>query len=147
MKESKERFSRREFISKYFYKGTIVLSGSMLLFSGSSKIMANKLPDLDATGRNNTDQDTIKKQAQAEPRDQEAQKKNPCDDLSGVSAEELEKRKKLAYVNKTPIPDNHCSNCTLYIPAAKDKPCGGCMLFKGPVRQEGYCAYWAPISN
>ena len=73
--------------------------------------------------------------------------KNPCDDLTGVSADEVAKRKKLAYVNKTPIPDSHCSNCALYLPPAKDKPCGGCMLFKGPVRAEGYCAYWAPVNN
>ena len=73
--------------------------------------------------------------------------KNQCDNLSGVSVEEIEKRKKLAYVTKTPIPDSHCSNCTLYMPPAKDKPCGGCMLFKGPVRPDGYCAYWAPINN
>ena len=67
-----------------------------------------------------------------------------CDDLSGVSAAELEKREKLGYVNQTPIPENRCDNCKLYLPAGEDKPCGGCMLFKGPVYASGYCTYWAP---
>ncbi len=147
MKETKKGYSRREFIGKYFYTGTIFLGGGILLSCTSLKSAANSIPGPDPAGQNKAGQDTIKKEPQPNPQDKTAQEKNPCDDMTGVSAEELEKRKKLAYVNKTPIPDSHCSNCTLYIPPAKDKPCGGCMLFKGPVRKEGYCAYWAPITN
>lgn len=69
-----------------------------------------------------------------------------CDDLSDVSASEIEKRNKLAYVNESPIPDSRCGNCSLYIPPATENACGGCMLFKGPVRAEGYCTYWVPIT-
>lgn len=67
-----------------------------------------------------------------------------CGDLTGVAPAELEKRKSLAYVEKTPIADSHCANCQLYIPAEEGQSCGGCMLFKGPVFEEGYCTYWAP---
>lgn len=122
-------FSRRKFINKYLVAGVVKLGLGTMITGSSLKSMANN-----------------EKIRQQEKKPQENQK-NPCDDLTGVSAEEVAKRKKLAYVNKTPIPDNHCSNCALYLPAAKDKPCGGCMLFKGPVRAEGYCAYWAPINN
>ncbi|MBM3402068.1 MAG: hypothetical protein FJY21_07130 [Bacteroidetes bacterium] len=122
-------FSRRKFINKYLVVGVVKLGLGTMITGSSLKSMANN-----------------EKIRQQEKKPQENQK-NPCDDLTGVSAEEVAKRKKLAYVNKTPIPDNHCSNCALYLPAAKDKPCGGCMLFKGPVRAEGYCAYWAPINN
>jgi len=125
----KQKFSRRRFISKYILAGSVTL-GTGILIAGSSVMGMAKEGD-----------------SQQQPKTPQPVKKNPCDDLTGVSTEEVAKRKKLAYVNDTPIPDNHCSNCALYLPPAKDKPCGGCMLFKGPVRAEGYCAYWAPINN
>lgn len=146
--KTNKKYSRRDFIGKYFYASSVLLGGGVLLGCTSLKSVANDIPDTSASKAPNAGQDSIK--ANQDPVVQaqgEAQQKNPCDDLTGVSAEEIEKRKKLAYVNKTPIPDSRCSNCTLYIPPAKDKPCGGCMLFKGPVRPEGYCAYWAPISS
>ncbi|MES2872886.1 MAG: hypothetical protein V4708_04120 [Bacteroidota bacterium] len=148
MKTDKHKYSRREFIGKYFYASSVLLGGGVLLGCTSLRSVANDLPESTAASSSKTDQDTTKaRQAPAPQQKLEAQQKNPCDDLTGVSLEEIEKRKKLAYVTKTPIPDSHCSNCTLYIPPAKDKPCGGCMLFKGPVRPEAYCAYWAPISS
>lgn len=67
-----------------------------------------------------------------------------CDDLSAISEEDRAVREKLAYVETSPIPDNQCSNCNLYLPPKKDSKCGGCMLFKGPVFAEAYCTYWAP---
>lgn len=124
-----QKYSRRKFIGKYILTGSVSLVTGVLI-AGSAVSGIAKEGDL--------------KQQTNNP--QSAQN-NPCDDLKGVSADEIAKRKKLAYVNKTPIPDSHCSNCALYLPPAKDKPCGGCMLFKGPVRSEGYCAYWAPINN
>ena len=69
---------------------------------------------------------------------------DPCSNLSGVSAEEIKKRNDLAYVPESPIPDNQCNNCNLYLPPKEEQACGGCMLFKGPVQAGGYCTYWAP---
>ncbi len=156
MKSNKKEYSRREFIGKYFYTSSVLLGGGVLLSCTSLKSVANDIPASPPDGTatpspesSKPAQDTVKTNQAPAPQQTQAaaQQKNLCDDLSGVSAEEIEKRKKLAYVNKTPIPDSHCSNCTLYLPPAKDKPCGGCLLFKGPVRPEGYCAYWAPIAN
>lgn len=126
-----KKYSRRKFLGKYLFAGSVTLGAGFILTGSSLKALAK--------GSDQT-QDQ-------QPKTPQPAQKNPCDNMAGVSAEELEKRKKLAYVNKTPIADSHCSNCTLYIPPGKDKPCGGCMLFKGPVRAEGYCAYWAPINN
>lgn len=67
-----------------------------------------------------------------------------CRDLSAVSKADIATREKLAYVNESPIPDNQCANCNLYLPPSGGKKCGGCMLFKGPVEAQGYCTYWAP---
>jgi hypothetical protein len=124
-----EGYSRRKFISRFILTGSITLGTGILLAGSSESIMA------------------VEDDSKLEAQNPQSAQKNPCDDLSGVSAEEVAKRKKLAYVNKTPIPDSSCSNCALYLPPAKDKPCGGCMLFKGPVRADGYCAYWAPVNN
>lgn len=67
-----------------------------------------------------------------------------CEDFTGISEGELAKRDQLGYVDKTPIPDNYCSNCQLYIPPKTEDACGGCMLFEGPVYADAYCTYWAP---
>ena len=85
-------------------------------------------------------------QGRGPEKEQEAVAKEPadCKDLTGVSEQDLTLRKKLAYVSESPIQDNQCNNCNLYLPPTADKKCGGCMLFKGPVEAEGYCTYWAP---
>jgi len=69
---------------------------------------------------------------------------DPCSDLSGVSENDIELRKKFAYVKESPIADNQCNNCNLFLPPKAGDKCGGCLLFKGPVYPSGYCTYWAP---
>lgn len=125
-----QKYSRRRFIGKYVLAGSVAIGTGLLIAGNTSRSMAKE------------------GDSKKHPKNSQPLQKNPCDDLTGVSADEVSKRKKLAYVNKTPISDSHCSNCALYLPPAnKDKPCGGCILFKGPVRAEGYCAYWAPVNN
>ena len=143
------KYSRRKFLGKYLYTGSLFLGAGIVLGCSSMKSLAqdNPAPESgdEAKLASGNKADTSSSQ-QPKPK-AAAEQKNPCDNLTGVSPEEIEKRKKLAYVNKTPIPDSHCSNCALYLTPGKDKACGGCLLFKGPVRAEGYCAYWAPINN
>ncbi|OIN60863.1 high-potential iron-sulfur protein [Arsenicibacter rosenii] len=67
-----------------------------------------------------------------------------CSDFSEVPENDLKTRKKLGYVDQSPMAESKCGNCNLWLPPKDGKPCGGCMLFKGPVRTEGYCTYWAP---
>lgn len=69
-----------------------------------------------------------------------------CDDLSGVSQSEIEKRKKFGYVKESMIPGSHCGNCGLYVPPAPEGNCGDCLLFKGPVRATGYCTQYVAKS-
>ena len=71
---------------------------------------------------------------------------DPCNDLSGISEDEIKKRLSLGYVTKSPNPDNNCGNCSLFIPAKEGEACGGCLLFKGPVYKEGHCIQWAAIT-
>ena len=139
-----KKYSRREFINKYVYGSTCLLGSALVFGLGSMAVVAKEKPKT-ASADAEPQFDNINQTKQPAPK--KAPAKNPCDDLTGVSADELAKRKKLAYVNQSPIPDSQCGNCALYMPPAKGKSCGGCMLFKGPVRSEGYCAYWAPINN
>lgn len=110
--------SRRSFINKYARASAFFLSGGMLLSS---------------CGGEKKEQNSQESTASADP----------CD-IKTVSAEELKKRQDLGYVDESPIADNQCNNCNLFLPPTAKKDCGGCMLFKGPVNAEGYCTYWAP---
>ena len=140
-------YSRRKFI----YAGLVGLGSVFILGWNSMKVIAHgnskvvAQVDPNAVPQNNDAISVVQDTSRAASKN--TNENNPCDDLTGVSPEEIEKRKKLAYVNKSPIPDNRCNNCVLSLPPAKGKTCGGCLLFKGPVRAEGHCAYWAPIVN
>lgn len=70
-----------------------------------------------------------------------------CDDFSQVSADELDKRKKLGYEENASDPEKECVKCNLFMPKGEKKDCGGCILFKGTVRKTGSCTYWAEQVN
>jgi hypothetical protein len=113
-------FSRRKFVSRFVLRGGALLTAAFSIAGCGRK----------------KEEEKISGGAQASV--------EPCSDLSGVPENDIELRKKFAYVNQSPINDNQCNNCNLYLPPKKGSPCGGCMLFKGPVHPEGYCTYWAP---
>lgn len=117
--ESKD-YSRRKFINK-------ILGTSSLLFGGALF--------LNSCNTNNSPDNESGNEKQSTPKD--------CNDLSGVSEDELKKRHSLGYVTKSPIPESYCGNCSLYIPPVGETGCGGCLLFKGPVFAEGHCVQWA----
>lgn len=69
-----------------------------------------------------------------------------CDDLSGLSEQDLKLRETFGYLPKSPVADNQCNNCNLWLPNEEDPSCGKCLLFKGPVYAVGHCTSWAPQS-
>ncbi len=109
--------SRRKFINKCLRTGSSFFGSALLLISCNTN---------DSPGGKSED----KKQNTAE---------DSCNDLSGVSSVELEKRQKFGYIKKTIDPERFCGNCGLNLPAISGKDCGGCLLFKGPVSPDGYC--------
>ena len=114
-------YSRRKFINKCLSTGSLFLGSAAFLNScGTNESSGNK--------------NESKKQSTSE---------DPCNDLSGVSDEEIKKRQSLGYVTKSPTPDNFCGNCGLHIPPKPNEKCSGCLLFKGPVHYEGHCVQWA----
>ena len=113
-------FSRRQFVWKVILRTGGLLGAGAVLAHCTDRKKEEKNPDTaDATA-------------------------DPCGDLTGVSENDIELRKKFAYVKQSPIADNQCNNCNLYLPPKEGSSCGGCMLFKGPVYPSGYCTYWAP---
>lgn len=66
----------------------------------------------------------------------------PCKDFTGVPEEELDKRKKMGYVEQSALPESSCKNCGLYVPFSAESECGKCLLFKGPVFAVGHCVQW-----
>jgi hypothetical protein len=64
----------------------------------------------------------------------------PCNDLSGLTEQDLQLRANVEYVTETAIPEQRCDNCQLY--TAPNGGCGGCLLFAGPVTAAGWCTAW-----
>jgi anaerobic selenocysteine-containing dehydrogenase len=74
--------------------------------------------------------------------------KDPCTDTSGLDQKEIDKRNKtFKYVEKSKKDGQTCSNCQLVKPKDKDTGCHGCMLFKGPVTESGWCLSWVKKSG
>ena len=67
-----------------------------------------------------------------------------CDDLSSLTEAERKAREQFGYERQSAVAERNCGNCSLFIIPAKGSTCGGCMLFKGPVRPEGSCIQFAP---
>lgn len=116
-KMGKNKYSRRVFIGKCLGMSPLIAGGVLVLNGCGTNDQNKKDRDNNVTS-------------------------GSCDDLSGVSQEEIEKRKKFGYVKKTTVPGSHCGNCRLYIPGEAGQKCGGCLLFKGPVDPEGYCTQY-----
>ncbi len=116
---------RRKFINKCFGVSSLFLGGVLFLnCRGTNESSSNE-----------------------SERKKENTLKDPCDDLTNVSDGEIKKRHSLGYVKKSTVPENFCSNCALYIPPKANQDCGGCILFKGPVYNEGHCVQWAAIAS
>jgi hypothetical protein len=110
-------YSRRKFINQCFRSGVALLSIGSLSMACDSKIKSGENKIL----------------------------VNSCEDYSGVSEGELEKRKKFAYAKPATDPAKQCTNCKLFLPPKQGEKCGACSLFKGPVDANASCTYWAPL--
>lgn len=66
----------------------------------------------------------------------------PCPIDTNLSAQDLERRNTLKYVDQTPISTRTCDNCKLYTYPSKDSHCGGCKVLPGPIHPKGFCNSW-----
>jgi hypothetical protein len=63
----------------------------------------------------------------------------PCDDVTGLTPQQIELRETFGYVEVSPEPELECHHCEFYKAPAAGEYCGGCTLFPGPVSPEGHC--------
>ncbi len=66
-----------------------------------------------------------------------------CNDLAGLTPEEVELRQGYEYVELAGDPTEACKLCAFWEPAPEGQTCGGCTLFAGPVHPDGSCNSWA----
>jgi hypothetical protein len=66
-----------------------------------------------------------------------------CNDLTGLTDQEIQMRTQLQYVEVSTLPDKLCDNCQLWVVPAAGAACGGCQLIKGPIAPAGHCVSWA----
>lgn len=69
-----------------------------------------------------------------------------CAGYGDLTAQDLQNREALQYVDVSPNAAQVCSNCRLYNQPQGGSPCGGCQLFAGPVTPGGWCASWQAMS-
>jgi len=118
----KKEYSRRKFLLNSLMAGSAVLGTGFIISSCNSESKSKSTSD-----------------SASAPVDK-------CNDYTGISEAELQKRNSLGYVEQTPMPESTCSNCLLYLKPKEGEKCGGCQLFKGPVFDNAYCTYWAALS-
>lgn len=128
MSDSPSSLSRRDFLGRFAVLGALGLGVSSLAACGGGEQPAETAPDGAAAP---ADGDVIAAQ---------------CEGYDALTEQDLQIRQTLGYVDDTPNPDQHCSNCRFYTQPAGGSPCGGCTLFQGPVAPGGYCNSWAALA-
>ncbi|WP_018626243.1 high-potential iron-sulfur protein [Niabella aurantiaca] len=120
---------RRKFLKRFLFSATTTAFGAVLLQGcGNNEQPAEKPAEAPKTG---------------EPATVPEQQGSAIIDSSEMTQEDFDKRKNLGYVEKTPMEDNRCDNCALYLKPEGDSKYGGCQLLRGPISPGGYCPYWA----
>ena len=90
--------SRRRFINKFLNAGSLYFGATFFLKSCNTNESSDKESD-------------NKKQTTS---------KDPCNDMSVLSIQELEKRQKFGYEKKSTYPERFCGNCGLHIPPVSE---------------------------
>ncbi len=67
-----------------------------------------------------------------------------CIDTSGLTPEDIEPRKTLAYADTAADPAKTCASCKQYLAPPKAGDCGTCKLVKGPIHPRGFCKAFQP---
>jgi hypothetical protein len=68
-----------------------------------------------------------------------------CDNVTGLSPEQIQIRTNLAYVDRSTNPKSTCRNCQHYVPPTSGAGCGTCKLMPGPTHPQGFCKIWVQL--
>jgi len=61
---------------------------------------------------------------------------------SSLTADDLQVRTTLGYVDASPDAAKTCAKCQQYVPA---EPCGSCKVVKGAIHPQGYCRVFVAL--
>lgn len=70
-----------------------------------------------------------------------------CDDLSELTAAQIEARNAFEYKEKADNPQESCHLCEFFKKPEAGQFCGGCKLFAGPVNPGGHCNSFAAATS
>jgi hypothetical protein len=62
-----------------------------------------------------------------------------CQDLGGLSAEEVRAREALEYLDRSADPTRTCAACLQFVEPGSAFSCGSCRLVRGPIHPAGSC--------
>ena len=66
-----------------------------------------------------------------------------CDDVAGLSGDEIERRKALKYTDRSSDGNRTCGGCMHLQPVpGSNSPCKRCSVVPGPVHVDGWCSSW-----
>jgi len=140
MKAKKQ--SRKEFLSEAGkLSAAVVIGGTWLSACGSSSEQSGSASQQESD-TSPVVQEEVEEEKEPVPTELEA---NACDDLSGLTEQEIAMREQLQYVAQSEKEGQVCTNCRFWQPAEQEGTCGGCQLIKGPIHPNGWCASWVAM--
>lgn len=141
MKAKKQ--TRKEFLANASKLGAAaVIGGTWLSACGSSSSEQSENASQTEDDTSPVVQQEIEEEKEPVPTELEA---DACDDLSGLTEQEIAMREQLQYVAQSEKEGQVCTNCRFWQPAEQEGTCGGCQLIKGPIHPNGWCASWVAM--
>ncbi len=136
----KRKQTRKEFLTDASKLSAAVLVGTTWLSACSSP--SGQSESANTMEEPATEPEPAVEETKPAPTQLEA---NACDDLSGLTEQEIAMREQLQYVAQSEKENQVCTNCRFWQPTEQEGTCGGCQLIKGPIHPNGWCASWVAM--
>ncbi|WKN41895.1 high-potential iron-sulfur protein [Tunicatimonas pelagia] len=131
--------TRKEFLADVSKLGAAVVIGSTWLSACSGP---SDRESATTTEEPATESEPVVAEKEPVPTQLEA---DACDDLSGLTEQEIAMREQLKYVAQSEKEGQVCTNCRFWQPTEQEGTCGGCQLIKGPIHPNGWCQSWVAM--
>ncbi len=133
--------TRKEFLNDVSKLGAATLVGATWLSACSSPSGQSESSSAEAVSAPPTEPEPA---AEEEPAPTQLAA-DACEDLSGLTEQELAMREQLKYVAQSEKEGQVCTNCRFWQAPETEGSCGGCQLIKGSIHPNGWCASWVAM--
>jgi len=129
------KYDRRGFLVRAGVYGVagVVAAGSLATMAGCGGDKTAEKAAEDTGNTVTTGQETIAKAKEIA---------DPCNDVSGLTEQELITRTTFKYETVATDKTKLCNTCNFWEPELEGETCGGCTLIKGPIAALGSCISW-----